>query len=418
MGSQQSVIRFLVQDNEFSDVFTRYHLCDLDCINYLCGKKINFTGKKNININTLINHLQLTKTEEIPTIMSDKNHVLEYDTESLTEQIKEDLKTMTSEGFDLDLIVTGRPSPIIDIFTDLIKKKYISPGKINIYIVICNDKYNDKILFQSLYDLQQISHENAITLNINEFNAFSSIGGGFKNWTNVENIEYKNCFTSEQFSKEIFELSPTNLFAKDIINYGINTHSVLINKLVNVVNNSLVTMETLGCDISDIKCTQDSINFYINDIIEDSKEPGSENLSKVLNIEGCQKLSTDLQKIIDKTSYELQRINDATDIPEDDSKFIKEKLNHIFTWFTSKERIIKNNLVHFPLYNLATVLLVNNSTLLSQLPSYGIKKEKLFHLVKNKPEGEFITINHHVCSETPANVLTGLENLILDVVKS
>jgi hypothetical protein len=407
MGSQQSVIRFLVQDNGFSDIFTKYHLQNLECIHYLCGKKINFTKEKNTNINTLLNHLQLPKTEEIATLISDKDHVLEYDTEALTEQIKEHLKPMTSEGFDIDLIVTGSPSPIIDIFSELIKNKTISPGKINIYTVICNDKYNDKILFQSLHDLQQISHENAITLNINAFSEFSSVGGGFG-----------CCFTSEQFSKEIFKLSDTNLFAKDIINYGISTYRVLINKLVNVVNNSLVTMETLGCDISDIKYVQDSINFYINDIIEESKEPGCKNLSKVLNIEGCQKLSTDLQKIITKTSDELEKINNAIGIPEDDSKFIKEKLNHIFNWFTSKERIIKNNLVWFPLHNLATVLLVKDSKLLTQIPAYAIKKEKLIYLIKSKPEKEFITINHHVCSKTPSDLLIGLENLILDVVST
>jgi hypothetical protein len=420
MGSQQSVIRFLVQDNEFSSVFTKHHLKNLDCINYLCGKKLNFTKEKINNNNILTKHMDLTSISEISTLLSDKNHILEYDTDSLTEQITDELKNMTSEGFDIDLILSGRCSPIIDIFTELINNKTISPGKINLYIVINNNKYSDKILFQSMFSLQKTTNEHAITLNINEFNTFNSIGKGLKN-CNDKYEEYKNCYTSEQFSKKIFELAPVNLFAKDIINYSISTHQALIKKIVRVLNNSLVTMDVLGCDISDVKYVQDSINFYINDIIEESKEPSCENLYKLLNIEGCQKLSTDLQKIIVKISEELQRINDSTDILEDDSKFIKEKLLHIYNWFVSKEHIVKNNLIYFPLHNLAIVLMVKDSALLTSQSSYGVIKNKIFNIVKDRPtntDDKFINIKHNICSETPTDVLTELENLVLDVVSA
>jgi hypothetical protein len=394
MGAQQSSVRFLIQTNDFSSIFTKFHLRESKCINYICDKERNCSENNNTNNNSLLEQMNLKPIVNVLT--TDRGQLSEYDLAALNEQIKEELKPMLeSEGFVLDLICSDSCSSVIDIFSNLIKEKFITPAQINVYLVICNNKHNDRVLFKSLFEFQKIIDINAITLNINEFNTTDSLG------------EYSACLTSTKFSTDILELSKAdNLFAKYIIQYGINTYKPLLKKLHSVIVDTLLSMEGLGCDITDINYIQDSVKFYINDIIDTDNN---------LNVEGCQRLAIDLQKIIDKASDEMNKIKNSNNIPDTTVKYITKQLQHINNWFTNKQQIVKNNLIQFSLHSLALVLMFNDNSLLLSTPSHGVKNGKFFSIVKDKcDDNEYISINHFTAHGNPESVISEFEKLIID----
>jgi hypothetical protein len=408
MGGQQS-IKFLIQDNDFTDSFVRYHLQDNEFIHYLCNKKENFKESiinKNQEISDSLNNLNLGQYIDlrcIPTLKIDKGHVADYDIETFTEQILTDLKLDVNKTTPLDLVLTGNCSPIVDIFTKIFKEKQYTPSTVNVYIVFKNNKTYDQVLYKSLYDLQEVIGNEAV-LQIHEFNAYSSMGKGLKLWKEQEPV---GCFTTNEFAKKITELSKTNKFAKNIANYSVEVYKPLINKIVKIISNTLITFETLDIDISDIKYIKDCVNFYINDVIENGD----------VNITYCKRISLDLQTIIDKTNKEIKNTKN-TELSNKKKNGILEKLQYILNWFTLKKKIFDNNLIHIPIHNLASVLLYEKNGEFLSHKGYGVEKGKFFNIVCEKSDnGKNINLMHYY-ADNALLTINSLENLILDKIIS
>jgi hypothetical protein len=409
MGAHHS-IKFLIQDNDFTDSFVRHHLQDNKFIHYLCNKKENFKESiinKNQEISDSLNNLNYLNLGQyidlrcIPTLKIDKGGVHDYDIETFTEQVLTDLKLDVNKNTPLDLVLTGNCSPIVDIFTKIFKEKQYTPGTINIYITFKNNKNYDQALYNSLYDLQEVIGDETV-LQIHEFNSYSSMGKGLKSWKEQEPV---CCFTTNDFAKKITKLSKTNKFAKKVVNYSIELYKPLINKIVKNISNALTTFETLDIDISDIKYIKDCVNFYIKDVIENGN----------VNIAYCTRISLDLQTIIDKTNKEIKNVKN-TELSNKKKNETLEKLQHVLNWFISKKKIFDNNLIYIPVHNLASVLLYEkNGEFLTQ-KGYGIKNGKFFNVVTEKSENDKNINLIHYYANNSLLAIKSLENLILDKI--
>lgn len=411
MGSSQSVVRFLVQDCEISDIFVKYQLRDLEFINYLCGKLNKYSISNLVVKNNLCKELGMPLIETIPTFFTDSEfNVIEYDTNAFMDQIKLDLADVVEKpGFEIELIIT-KSCPILDIFIKLIEEKFIVPSKISIYTVFANTNDHSQ-LFDELYEFQEALKEKDITLTINVFdNTYDKryIKIGFPSESFVKNI------TDSINAKKILTYSNSNIETKEynvvpietksdrltyhINDYCIKSHKYLLKKIPKMINHASIIFELMGCSIYDIKYIYNNLNSYIHSLIKDNQ------IDEIAHIRLCE----DLDKISKKADYEMKRTVDAKDIDDDDKKFITDKLQNIYNWFSKRHDIIKNKMLHFPLYNLYTVLMYNNHTALA-------KKEIEF--VKNTSETNVLKIQNYTLNITDISIDNSAETLILDTLK-
>ena len=79
MGVRQSkVIKFLVQDAEFDDIFAKYIFNQLnnDFIHYLVGDKKKFVGDARLAKEMLLEHLDMKSISDTPTLYTYGNGII------------------------------------------------------------------------------------------------------------------------------------------------------------------------------------------------------------------------------------------------------------------------------------------------------------------------------------------------------
>jgi len=406
MGSRQSIVRFLVQDCDISDIFVKHQLRDLEFINYLCGKLDDYSSSTLVAKNKLCTELGLPLIETIPTFFTDTDfNVIEYDTNAFMDQIKLDLVDVVEKpGFEIELVIT-KSCPILDIFIRLIEEKYITPSKISIYTVFANTVEHSK-LFDELHEFQEALKEKEVELTINVFDHTHNENHGKMGFpsesfvkTIVDAIDArKTLIDSETIEKSELSSETTGDRITQLINdYNIKSHKYLVKKIPKMISNASIIFETMYYSIYDVKYVYHNLNMYLPDLIKDNQ----------INEISYTRLCADLEIIVKKATYEIKRTTDAKDIDDEDKKFILDKLQHIYNWFSKIHAVIKNKMLYFPVYHLYTVLMYNNHISL-------VKEERDF--IKTTCEDSILKIQNYTLTGSDLTV-NPAETLILDTLK-
>lgn len=441
MGGYQSTNRILIQDGGICDAFVRKYLDqkDIKYNHYICGKKDDLTSDRLSLNNRLMKSMGLTDILEVQSIVMDNTkEIVNFDTCTLTTQVKQNMEECVKTD-DLELIINSYATPMLNIFAELIRSKFLTPVNVKINLIVHNVKSNDADFYKVLSEFDSLLNDLQIKLDINTFNAFNSVDRGSKTWSNCENVT--RCSTSQEFGKllcenmkkkqettesdeyneDTQEFKETTEIKQELIKeseevkeekltevlaeYCVFLHKPLIGRMHRMIKHAVDTFESLGCPIYDVKYVFHNTNVYIPNIIENG----------VVDTSLCKRLVNDIKIIIDKSASEMKKLDDATSIKDSAKKFIKDKLYHINNWFSTKTHIIENNLMYFPLANMAQILLHEADPTLDKHMAYGIEKKKFFNIVKDvrnistKDEDDiivnnFIQINHYVSNNPPETV--------------
>lgn len=401
MGVRQSkVIKFLVQDAEFDDIFANYLFNKVnngDFIYYLVGDINKFSGDARLAKETLLEKLNMKSISNTPTLYTDGNgNAKDSDIKQFTNIVEKDLTPIVNtEGFNVEIILTGQCAPFIKIFTNLLENDYINPSDINIYLI--NGLHNGKGLFNELVSLNKVSSEMSIDLNIHEFNSFSSMGLGSSKWTGRQEIA--NCGTTNNFNSIIKDLANDgNCLAQTLINYAVLFNKSLINNTVEQIKHVIHLLNEL-CFDHDIKIISNNVESYINQLFNENGD---------LNIEICQKLSNDLRHVVSEIDNTLS-ITDDIDI--------KDRLYKSRGWFKVKADITSNNLLCFPLHDIVIILLYNNNPILKPYNAYGVSMGEFLD-IRTSPinDKSYIELLHYVADD-PNDVRNHIETMILDTIR-
>lgn len=401
MGSQQSTVSILTQDSEFDDIFARHAMKEQSVIHYLVGDKEKFEGDALKAKQSLLKYMNMPPIEETSTLLTNGDGVSKTeDIEKFTKIVKNDLKCIVdTEGFTVQLLLTGQCAPLIKIICNLLREKYISPAKVEIFLV--NGKHNGQGLLKELIELKRITYDNAAELVIREFNAFSSMGPNAKLW--ISGQTPVDCGTSKEFGEKIFELAKgENEFAKGIIDYGMKFNASLVAKSGKKISEAVKSLDELNIEHKLGKLSNE-VNSYVDKLFENS----------VLNIELCQRLSGDFQKLVDVVDEELKKINDNEG---KDVKDRKGKLFRIRGWFSVKAGITKANLVQFPFHDMSLPLMYTGDNTLVPFVSYGTSMGEFLNIVKDKPITPYVELLHYV-SKSPEQTRSVIETMILAMIQ-
>lgn len=415
MGSQQSTtISILAQDAEFDDIFAKHSLKEHPFIHYLIGDKEKFEGDALQAKQSLLKFMNMPPIDETPTLFTNGNGCsTSDDIKTFTEIVKEDLKPIVNtEGFTIQLVLTGQCAPLVNIIGNLIRDEYVTPVKVEIFVV--NGKHNGQGLFKELLYLENVTHNRTITLVIHEFNAFGSMGTNAKKW--VGDQKFIECCTSDDFNKKVFELAESgNEFANGVIQYAIKFNKSLIVETVKKINDAIKTFNELNVD-HDLVSVAFDVDSYINDLfqkqIPDVSDDYKEETYK-LNIELCQRLSSDLYKIVKVTEDELEKKRKETETERNERK---SKLYCIQGWFKVKANITRCNLVSFPLHDLSVVLMYDLHPSLSEFVSYGVEMGEFFDIIREDPECPNVEVIHYV-SYNPEATRKVIEDMIINMIE-
>ena len=400
MGSQQSNIRIFGQDSEFDDIFANYCLKEYPFIHYLIGTNEKSKGYILNAKQSLLNYMDMTPIDKIPTLITDGNGNCSVDDlKKFTEIVKDDLKSILHTcGFTIQLVLTGQCAPLLNIIGNLLRDGYVTISKLEIFVV--NSNYNSQGLFKEMLYLQQVTHTMATSFVIHEFNESSSMGPKASAWIGEQ--KFVECETSLDFSNKIFELaSDDNLLAKCVIDYGIKFNNSLITTSVGKFNDAIKVFDELKIE-HDLTITVFDVDSYIKNLFNED--------NTVLNTDVCQRLSIDFQKVVDITDIKLNKLSDSK---EDND--IKEKLYIIREWFVVKAGITKFNLVQFTLHNMAAVLMYNMDKSLIEFVSYGVGIGELFDITREQPTNPFVEVIHYVAQE-PEKTRQLIEDMITDII--
>jgi hypothetical protein len=391
-------VNFLIHGGEFSDIFVIDNINkaqpSAEWIEYMtnCQKKADKTS--NISKREQI----LTQTKNIIANKLGINLPDEY-THVTEDVINKDLEQF--KGIDilkLLIVATGPCSQFIKSLISLLKREeqYFCPMEIN--FIVISSKYNNKGLFDSLYLLSRTCNDYNIDLNIREFNTFSSMGRGSKEWvTNASDVNH--CYTSGLFFTKLSNMSFNYGIARIITQYALMVNGDIIEKVVPKINSSIVTMAKISNDdvkSYDLLNTVDSITKYINKLI--TKEDGI--LEANYNI--CNTLCEDLKRIIQCAQSILYRVEmDFRNgiITNDEAQLYNKKLYSIKNWFSRQIYILACSLVTFPIKNLAAVLIMNNDKVFEGISAYAINSGECVSIVPNKPNQKTFKLTHYIVQD-------------------
>jgi hypothetical protein len=421
MGAQPSTcVSILAQDYEFDDIFTKYAMKEYSCIHYAIGDKTKFKGEIFEAKKKLLDAMGMESFDTIPTLFTNGNGFCNSnDIEIFTEIVKKDLKSIVDTvGFTVQLLLTGQCAPLITIINKLLIDEYISPAKIEIFVI--NNKHNSYELFNELIKLNKTAYEFAITIEIKEFSAFNSMGPNAEQWVGDQN--FIDCGTSEKFSNDIFELAKNNnKYAKGLIQYTLLSNKHILLDIVTKINQLTDTLDDLFIDNYPIDDYKIKINKYITNIIYLKSD---ESTDYSINIKLNQILYDDMIKIINiiKTLVLSDIANNRRlhynlcSIPNDSST----KLKTLLKWLENKSIIIKYNFICFSLHDLALPLIYESSPSLSDFKSFGIKSAGYFDIVDVLPpnfNSSYLNVTHYA-STNPEKTRHIMEKIVKNIIKN
>jgi hypothetical protein len=426
MGTQQSTsIRILAQDAKFGDIFTRLGLAEYSCINYLIGPNEIFEGNTLLAKQALLNAMNIPLIKDTPTLFTNGNGKSELkDIKKFTEIVKEDLKPIVdTDGYTIQLVLTGQCAPLVNIISNLLRDSYVTPAKVEIFVI--NNEYNGQGLFTELLYLDQVTHNMATTLVIHEFGEYDSMGKGMVKW--IDGQIPSKCETSDNFNQQIFELAEKdNVIANGIIQYAIKMNQS-ITAIVSKINETIKCFDELNIDHNLVPLVLNVDSYIKNlfgEIVETTLSPGADTLlpttyTSTINIDVCQRLSVDLQKIAKLAENELANLADdkTTSKIQHDEHYKKVKLNQIQQWYQTKTDLTRCNFLNFQFHELAAVLMYTLHPSLVEYVLFGVETDGCFDIVKETPDGPNVKVVHYVASE-PKELRIFMEDMLIEMIKA
>lgn len=430
MGNYQTrVINILVQDDEFDDIFTKYLLSktytNIKWYEYIVGGSSKFKCDALSAKSMLLKYMGYDRSK-VPQLLTNGNgkiysNSIEYN--KFKDSIKSDLSGFhDTDGFTIQMVLTGQSAPFINIMSEFLSSKdganrFLTPA--NIEIILVNGKHNGKNLYNALNKLNKICNSYNITLVIREFNSFSSMGDGVKQWVIPKESDFINCGTTSEFSSKIYNLSKNkNKLAECIMQYGLKFNSSIISKTVNRITDAIDIMNSINlieCKLWDIQNLDVDVNAYINNLITTT-----DNVS-TLNIDLCQKLSRDLSKVLNCANAQLKHIDDDIilgTITQEVANRLRKKLYSIRGYFRVKVEIAKYNLLHFPLHDISAFLIMTQNTNLVPFDAHSIKFGEFMNIIKDPSKsGNSFPLIHYVAQD-PEATRKYMEDLVINIIET
>jgi hypothetical protein len=434
MGNKQTTtVNILVQDDEFDDVFTKYWLNksfpSTDWLEYIVGGSEKFYGDVLSAKNTLARSMGYDRSLT-PRLLTNGDGTIKKATGeyvSFVESVHTDLLPFhDTDGFNIQIVLTGQCAPFVRIMSEFMNgddttTPYLTPA--NVEVVVVNGKHNGQKLFKALLELTSVCKEHNIGLVVREFNAFSSMGEGAKQWVELaEGKKFVECGTSEAFNQKVYDSVQTgNVFAKGVIQYGVKFNSYLVAKAVPKIHEAVKTLSEIHPEETkswNLQTVEDDVKLYILDLIN---VDDNDNEFLGLDVGVCQQLSKDLNKIVQCTNSLLKRVAEDLEsglITKAVADGHKKKLYRIRGWFKVKAAITKSDLVQFPFHDLASVIITTQGDALTPVDAWAIEFGEFMNIVNDKPADDVASfpVVHYVAND-PESTRQVIEDLIFKAIE-
>lgn len=431
MGNYQTkVINILVQDDEFDDIFTKYLLSktytNIKWYEYVVGGASKFKGDALSAKDILLKYMSYNRAN-VPHLLTNGNGKVDHNSAEYNifkDAIKTDLNEFhDTDGFNIQMVLTGQSAPFINIMSEFLSSKngadrFLTPA--NIEIILVNGKHNGKNLYTALNKMNKICNSYNITLVIREFNSFSSMGDGIKQWVDPKESEFVNCGTADEFSGRLYNLVKNkNKLAECIIQYGLKFNSSIISKTVPRITEAIDIMNGINlneCKSWNIQTLDGDVNMYINNLITTN-----DNNISTLNVDLCQKLSLDLYKVLNCANAQLKRIDEdviSGAVTQELATRFQKKLYSIRGYFRVKVEIAKYNLLHFPLHDIAAFLIMTQNANLAPFDAHAVKFGEFMNITKEPSKnGNSFPVIHYV-SHDPEVTRKYMEELVIKIIET
>ena len=430
MGNYQTkVINILVQDDEFDDIFTKYMLSktytNVKWYEYVVGGSSKFKNDALTAKEILLKYMRGDRAN-IPHLLTNGNGKVDRNSAEYNmfkDAIRTDLAGFqNTDGFNIQMVLTGQSAQFINIMSELLSSKngadrFLTPA--NIELILVNGKHNGKNLYTSLNKMTKICNTYNITLVIREFNSFSSMGEGIKQWVEPADSKFINCGTTDNFVNKLYDLTKkNNKLADCIIQYGLKFNSSIISKTVQRITDAIEIMNNINfneCSSWDIQTLDGDVSKYINNLITTT-----DNISK-LDVDLCQKLALDLGKVLNCAETQIKRIDEdlvSGDITIELANRFRKKLYSIRGYFRVKVEIAKCNLLHFPLHDLSAFLIMTQNANLTPFDSHAVRFGEFMNITKDPSKnGNSFPVIHYV-AQNPEATRTYMEELVLNIIET
>lgn len=361
----------LAHDAEIDDIcaLVNYPRVDLELI---CSDAAKFTHAALDGKSRLYKALASRDLCSVPALLTDGvgKALHQYEVETFTGLISNFFVSFRDKfethEFKIFVILTGQCAPVFGILCTLLETGVIKPEQFE--IIWINGRHNG---LGCAEHLQKIARFNPI---IREFNAYSSLGEGIAEFYNrgTFTTPVKFLSTDYEFSQKIDPNSVLAEYARKF-NYALLAKTPV--KIRKLESNS-------------------SLPLDISNKVERLLKKG-DNLG--LKPKRCKKLC-ELFAVVLETLEEKQDIVGLS-------------------YFGPKLAILQNNLIQFPLHDLAAVLILNEAigngaNLLTYQEAYAYSSKNFIEIKPLQQEGSLLPVLHYL-SNDPGRVLKHLENMVV-----
>lgn len=352
----------VVHDAEIDDMCALLNYGPID-LELMCSDIHKIEGPSWIGKSNLYRELFKRELSSVPLIKTDGKG-----RETNAEDVKRFISLILNffnqtKDSRITIILTGQCAPIFGILTSLLKLNLISVD--NFEIIWINGRHNGLGCGDPLRELSRFKPV------IKEFNAYSSLGEGISRFLPEVKSSIKTLGTSPEFAKIIPSQSVIAEYAMKF-NYGLLK---CIPKKIRNLQKNLKESE-LG---------------LVADRIENKLLKG-EDLG--LHPKRCQKIANDLNFILSVLMNQ------------------EKKDLEMIAFLGPKLEIVRNNLIQFPIHDLAAAMILKDDKSFQFIPAYAQEDNNFIEIDKELSNDSIIEVLHYLSSD-PENVVKLMETMIL-----